>query len=105
MSESTQGIPAKLLADFADYCLYLSPNNVIEQRFSMEHFVTEGYTDREFPISQRQLNQLEQLVARHNNSGPLQSERIKKEIERKFLTERNTTLRRRTQINTNSNRA
>ncbi|GBG94410.1 hypothetical protein LFYK43_08690 [Ligilactobacillus salitolerans] len=105
MSESTQGIPAKLLADFADYCLYLSPNNVIEQRFSMEHFITGGYTDREFPISQRQLSQLEQLVARHNNSDPLQSEQIKKEIERKFLTERNTTLRRRTHLQSKSDRA
>ncbi|GAW64266.1 hypothetical protein [Ligilactobacillus acidipiscis] len=85
MDEKKEDVPPRLLDDFADYCLYLSSNNVIEQRFSMEHFVNSGLTDRSFSLDQLQVKQLENLVARHKSSDHFQAKIIKNEIEHRFL--------------------
>ncbi|GKS82076.1 hypothetical protein LPAF129_17620 [Ligilactobacillus pabuli] len=85
MNERNTDVPPRLLDDFSDYCLYLSSNNVIEQRFSMDHFVKFGLTDRSFSMDGSQLKQLEDLIAQHKKSVDPQSELIKHEIEKQFL--------------------
>ncbi|HIZ95959.1 MAG TPA: hypothetical protein H9803_04565 [Candidatus Ligilactobacillus excrementavium] len=85
MNEEKEDISPRLLEDFADYCLYLSSNNVIEQRFSMEHFVKSGLVDRSFLLDHLQIKQLEKLVKQHKNSDHAQAELIKNEIEQRFL--------------------
>ncbi|HIW88634.1 MAG TPA: hypothetical protein H9869_02020 [Candidatus Ligilactobacillus excrementipullorum] len=85
MNERTTDVPPRLLDDFADYCLYLSSNNIIEQRFSMDHFVKSGLTDRSFSMNGSQLQQLEDLIAKHKQSNDPQSTLIKHEIEKQFL--------------------
>lgn len=85
MNEETKDVPPKLLDDFTDYCLYLSSNNVIEQRFSMEYFVNSGLADRSFTLDQLQVEQLEDLITQHKASDRFQSQKIKQEIEHRFL--------------------
>ncbi len=86
MSERKEELPAQLLDDFADYCLYLSQNNRIEQRFSMEHFVARGFADRFFTLTHAQLTQLKKLIIQHKNSDEIHAKKIKHEIEHQFLS-------------------
>lgn len=85
MDEETKDLPPRLLDDFTDYCLYLSSNNVIEQKFSMEYLVNSGLADRSFTLDQLQVEQLENLITQHKSSDRFRSEKIKQEIERRFL--------------------
>lgn len=85
MHEGKEEVPARLLADFADYCLYLSSDNIIEQRFSMEHFVKSGLTDRIFTLNNSQLKQLENLLSQRQGSAASQAHLIKTKIENNFL--------------------